>query len=180
MTETIDGARWSREELEGAYQNWYRTISAAARGEVSWKEYVALYTDDVVYHEQIQGDLVGRDAVWAWASSALETFPGDRFRFPEIWHAIDETQGLIIAQIKNEMIDPGDGVVSWEPHISVLTYAGDGRFSTRSSAAGTPWSTPRPCPRASPRNTVPARREGRSPMRIGDRPSSVRVSASSG
>ena len=131
MTETIDGARWSREELEGAYQNWYRTISAAARGEVSWKEYVALYTDDVVYHEQIQGDLVGRDAVWAWASSALETFPGDRFRFPEIWHAIDETQGLIIAQIKNEMIDPGDGVVSWEPHISVLTYAGDGRFSAQ-------------------------------------------------
>ncbi|MGN6126754.1 MAG: nuclear transport factor 2 family protein [Humibacter sp.] len=134
MTETIDGARWSREELEGAYQKWYRTINAAAAGEASWQEFVAMYTDDVVYHDQIQGDLVGRDAVHQWASTALASFPGDRFRFPEIWHAIDEARGLVIAQIKNEMVDPGDGVVSWAPHISVLTYAGDGLFSAQTDA----------------------------------------------
>jgi hypothetical protein len=134
MTETIDGARWSREELEGAYQHWYKTINAAAAGEASWQDFVALYTEDVVYHDEIQGDLAGRDAVSEWASSALDSFPGDRFRFPEIWHAIDDAQGLIIAQIKNEMVDPGDGLVAWEPHISVLTYAGNGQFSAQTDA----------------------------------------------
>ncbi|MFB7890635.1 nuclear transport factor 2 family protein [Microbacterium sp. NPDC056044] len=134
MTETIDGARWSREELEGAYQNWYKTINEAASGQASWEEFLALYTDDVVYHDQIQGDLEGRESVRQWASMALDSFPGDQFRFPEIWHAIDETQGLVIAQIKNEMVDPGDGVVAWEPHISVMTYAGEGRFSAQTDA----------------------------------------------
>ena len=134
MTETIEGARWSREELEAAYQNWYKTIGAAASGEGSWKDFVALYTDDVAYHDQISGEMSGREAVWEWASMALGSFPGDQFRFPEIWHAIDETQGLIIAKIKNEMVDPGDGVVSWEPHISVITYAGEGKFSAQTDS----------------------------------------------
>ncbi|MCD2112887.1 nuclear transport factor 2 family protein [Rhodococcus rhodochrous] len=121
---------WSREELENAYQNWHATVNRAGSGEGSWRDFLELFTEDVVYHEQMAGVLEGRDGIWKWAEPSLAQFPGSHtVSFPEYFHVIDETNGTIVAKLDNVMSDPGDGSVWGAPHVSILTYAGNGRFS---------------------------------------------------
>ena len=121
---------WSRQELEEAYQRWFTTINRAGSGEGSWRDFLELFTDDVIYHEQMAGELKGKEGIWAWAEPSLAQFPGSHTEsFPEHWHVIDETNGTIVARLDNVMSDPGDGSRFAAPHISVLDYAGDGKFS---------------------------------------------------
>lgn len=121
---------WTREELENAYQSWFTAINRAGSGEGSWKDFIDLFTDDVVYVEQMAGELEGKDAVWAWAEPSLAQFPGDHtVAFPERWHVIDEVNGVIVTALEDVMKDPGDGSRFAATHISVLTYAGNGKFS---------------------------------------------------
>ena len=120
---------WSRDELESAFQNWLTTVNQAGAGERSWRDYPELYTDDVVYHEQMAGTLKGREGIWAWAEPSLAQFPGSHtVAFHEHWHVIDEVAGKIVVKCDNVMSDPGDGTTYSAPHVSILTYAGDGRF----------------------------------------------------
>ncbi len=126
MSET----NWSREELENAFQNWHATVNRAGSGEGSWRDFLELFTDDVVYVEQMAGVLNGKDGVWAWAEPSLAQFPGSHtVAFPEHFHVIDETNGTIVAKLDDVMSDPGDGSVWSAPHVSILTYAGNGKFS---------------------------------------------------
>ncbi|WP_039805073.1 nuclear transport factor 2 family protein [Nocardia araoensis] len=121
---------WSREELEKAYRTWHSTVARAAAGEGSWREFVELFTADAEYHEQMVGVLKGRDAIWAWVEPTLATFPGAAMTsFPDYWHLIDEVNGVIVVKLNNLMRDPGDGSRMGADNISILTYAGDGKFS---------------------------------------------------
>ncbi|MEU1525495.1 nuclear transport factor 2 family protein [Nocardia rhamnosiphila] len=121
---------WSREELEIAYQKWHSTVARAASGEGSWREFVELFTPDAEYHEQMVGVLKGHDAIWAWAEPTLASFPGAAMTsFPAHWHLIDDANGVIVAKLNNVMRDPGDGSQWGADNISILTYAGGGKFS---------------------------------------------------
>ncbi|HEX2212066.1 MAG TPA: nuclear transport factor 2 family protein, partial [Mycobacterium sp.] len=58
------------------------------------------------------------------------SFPGSYMTsFPSRWHVIDEATGRIICELDNPMRDPGDGSVISATNLSILTYAGDGRWS---------------------------------------------------
>jgi len=58
----------------------------------------------------------------AWPNSLMVEFPVD-------WYLIDETRGWVVFQVQNRMADPGDGSV-WQDHnLTVLHYAGNGRWS---------------------------------------------------
>ncbi|HLS76969.1 MAG TPA: nuclear transport factor 2 family protein [Nocardia sp.] len=121
---------WSREELEAAFQNWHSTVARAASGEGSWREFVELFTPDAEYHEPMAGVLKGHDAIWAWVEPTLAKFPGAAMTsFPAYWHLIDEVNGVIVAKLNNLLRDPGDGSQMGSDNISILTYAGDGKFS---------------------------------------------------
>lgn len=122
--------QWSRAELEEAFQRWHGTVSRAAAGG-DWHEFVELFTPDATYHEQMFGELRGHDAIWAWVEPTLAQFPGLAMTtFPTRWHLIDDVNGVIVAKVRNVMRDPGDGSVMEADNISVLTYAGDGLFSS--------------------------------------------------
>lgn len=122
--------KWSREELESAYQKWHSTVARAAEGSGSWRDFVELFTPDAEYHEPMAGVLKGRDAIWAWVEPTLATFPGAAMTsFPPYWHLIDEVNGVIVVKLNNLMRDPGDGSQWGADNLSVLTYAGDGQFS---------------------------------------------------
>ncbi|MEB3511037.1 nuclear transport factor 2 family protein [Nocardia sp. CDC186] len=121
---------WSREELESAFQTWRSTVARAASGEGSWREFVDLFTPDAEYHEQMVGVLRGPEAIWAWAEPTLARFPGSAMTsFPDYWHLIDDVNGMIVVKLNNLMRDPGDGSQMGADNISILTYAGDGKFS---------------------------------------------------
>ncbi len=104
---------WSREELENAYRNWHTTVNRAGSGDGSWRDFLELFTDDVVYHEQMAGVLNGKEGIWGWAEPSLAQFPpgSHTVSFPEHYHVIDEVNATIVAKLDNVMSDPGDGSV---------------------------------------------------------------------
>ncbi|MGW4119590.1 nuclear transport factor 2 family protein [Nocardia sp. NPDC004711] len=116
--------------MESAFQNWRSTVARAASGAGSWREFVDLFTPDAEYHEQMVGVLKGRDAIWAWAEPTLARFPGSAMTsFPDYWHLIDDVNGVIVVKLNNLLRDPGDGSQMGADNISILTYAGEGKFS---------------------------------------------------
>jgi SnoaL-like domain len=121
------GHTWSRDELERAFRRHATTIAGTA-GTGDWEPFVQLFTEDAEYHEPMAGLLRGHDAIRAWAQPTLAAFPGSAMTFPEDWHVVDEAGGRIVAKLRNVLRDPGDGSVHEQANITILEYAGDGRF----------------------------------------------------
>jgi hypothetical protein len=119
---------WSRQELEEAFLLHESTIAGVA-GEPDWEPFVQLFVPDVQYVDPMMGTMRGHDEVRAWANATLGTFPGSAMTFPESWHVIDEARGWIICELRNVLRDPGDGSAHEQSNITVLHYAGDGRFA---------------------------------------------------
>jgi hypothetical protein len=95
-----------------------------------WAAYVDDFTDDVEYVEHAFGTMHGKDEVRAWVVKTMSTFPGRIMTgFPIAWKVIDSGTGRIVCEIRNPMPDPGDGTVFDEPNITILDYAGDGKWS---------------------------------------------------
>ncbi|MDF2824111.1 MAG: hypothetical protein K0R68_1519, partial [Mycobacterium sp.] len=60
----------------------------------------------------------------------MTVFPGSYMTsFPSLWTVIDESTGRVICELDNPMRDPGDGTVISATNISIVTYAGDGKWS---------------------------------------------------
>ena len=72
----------------------------------------------------------GRDAIRSWISETMSTYPGNAMpAFPIGWSVIDEEKGWVICQVWNRMEDPGDGSTHQAYNVTILKYAGDGRWS---------------------------------------------------
>lgn len=126
MTSTT--SRFSRAELAAAFDDFEATVDRAARTR-DWDTWVEHYTDDVVYVEHAAGTMRGRDEVRAWITRTMGSFPGSYMTsFPSLWTVIDEPTGRVICELDNPMRDPGDGTVISATNISIVTYAGDGRW----------------------------------------------------
>jgi len=60
----------------------------------------------------------------------MAEYPGNAMpEFPIEWSVIDEERGWVVCQVWNRMEDPGDGSIHQEYNITILKYAGDGRWS---------------------------------------------------
>jgi len=46
-----------------------------------------------------------------------------------LWSVIDEATGRVICELDNPLRDPGDGTIISATNISIVTYAGAGRWS---------------------------------------------------
>jgi len=119
---------FTRDELADAFAKFERTVDDAARRH-DWDAWVEHYTDDVRYIEHAAGTMHGRDEVRTWIRRTMGTFPGSHMtHFPSLWHVIDEPTGRIICELDNPMRDPGDGTTISATNISIITYAGDGKW----------------------------------------------------
>jgi hypothetical protein len=119
--------KWSREELEQAFRSHETTIAKAAVS-TDWEPFVQLFVPDAEYRDPMVGVMHGHEEIRTWANAVLAPFPGSAMHFPEAWHIIDEDRGWIVCELRNVMRDPGDGSVHEQSNITVLRYAGDGRF----------------------------------------------------
>ncbi|KAA8968955.1 nuclear transport factor 2 family protein [Mycobacterium sp.] len=119
---------FTRAELEAAFVRFEQTVARAAATR-DWDAWVEQYTPDVDYIEHAAGTMKGRDAVRRWIRTTMTTFPGSHMTaFPSLWSVIDEPTARIICELDNMMTDPGDGTVISATNISIITYAGDGRW----------------------------------------------------
>lgn len=59
----------------------------------------------------------------------METFPGSHMTaFPSRWRVYDEATARVLCELDNPMRDPGDGTIISATNISIITYAGDGKW----------------------------------------------------
>lgn len=118
--------RFSASELDAAFRRYWQT---GAVGE-NWDAWADLFTEDATYVEHHYGTFGGREAIRRWITGTMATFPGSAMpHFPVEWYVVDEERGWVIAQVWNRMADPGDGSVHQAANITILHYAGHGRWS---------------------------------------------------
>ena len=121
--------RWSREELEDAFENYQATALKAATSH-DWRPWADLFTEDATYVEHLYGRLGGREAIYNWIQSTMDEWPNNEMiYFPIEWYVIDEERGWVICQVWNRMADPGDGSIHQEYNFTLLKYAGNGLWS---------------------------------------------------
>jgi len=121
--------RWSRDELETAFEA-YQAAALAAGTSGDWNAWADLFTEDATYFEHHYGVLGGREAIRTWISKTMAEYPGKLMpHFPIEWYVIDEDKGWVVCQVWNRMADPGDGSLHQASNITILKYAGGGKWS---------------------------------------------------
>jgi ketosteroid isomerase-like protein len=121
--------KWTRDELEDAFDNYQRTaMQAGTTGD--WDSWADMFTEDATYIEHHYGTLGGREAIRRWIKETMSTWPGDQMpHFPVEWYIIDDDKGWIVCQVWNRMADPGDGSLHQAYNFTLLKYAGGGKWS---------------------------------------------------
>ena len=121
--------RWSRDELEEAFQVYQETaLKAGTSGD--WREWADMFTEDATYIEHHYGEFGGREAIYNWIQKTMSEPINQEMRyFPIDWYTIDEDRGWIVAKVWNRMVDPGDGSIHQEHNITILHYAGNMKWS---------------------------------------------------
>ena len=119
-------ASHSVEEVEGAYARYLEERRRVEAGEVGWDALAAFFTDDATFIDPAWGRVEGIAAIRGFL---VESMAGlDDWCFPHEWTAIDGDR--LVARWWNRL--PGqrpDGSHYQAPGISIMVYAGDGKFS---------------------------------------------------
>ncbi len=124
---------FDRDEVEAAFRNYWER-GAVGEDWDAWCD--QCFTEDVTYIERVLGGRDGREAVRAWIKPTMEEY-GEIYTAYE-WHMIDEG-GRVVVYMQNRRDNPEPGAPPIDfPGMTVLQYAGDGRFSLEEDF----WSLP--------------------------------------
>jgi ketosteroid isomerase-like protein len=115
-----------RAEIEAAVERYLEIRAAAEEGRGGWDDLDEMFTDDATFIDPAWGRVTGiEDLREFWRDSMAGL---DDWRFPHEWAAIDGDR--VVLSWWNRL--PGqreDGSHYQVPGVSLMTYAGDGRFS---------------------------------------------------
>lgn len=121
--------RFSSAELAEAFAAFQQTVAEVAVSR-DWDRWADQFTEDAHYIEHAYGTFTGREAIRAWVTKTMTSFPGSHMtEYPALWHVCDPETARVICEVDNPMRDPGDGTVFNATNITILTYAGDGLWS---------------------------------------------------
>lgn len=117
-------------EAKATYLRFVAGREAVARGERTWASLgEEFFTDDAVFVDPAWGRVEGRAAIAAFMDESMAGL--DDWTFPEVWTVAEGDR--VVSMWWNRL--PGerpDGTPYQAAGISVLHYAGDGRFSYES------------------------------------------------
>ena len=126
-------ATFDVDELEQAFRSYW-TLGAVGEDWDAWSD---LFTEDVVYIEHILGRKDGREAVRNWIKPIMAEY-AEMYTAYE-WHQVDPSSGRIVVYMQNRRDHPdGTSAPIDFPGMTVLQYAGDGKFSLEEDF----WSLP--------------------------------------
>jgi hypothetical protein len=114
----------SREEIEAAFQHWWEVGNARE----DWAAWTRLFVPDVHYHDYFWGPLHGRDEVDLWIHAVMKGVPEIYGVYD--WHIVEGD--TVVFRVINRRDNPDtDGPPHFDfPGLSVLKYAGDGRWAS--------------------------------------------------
>lgn len=113
----------AREEVEQAFITYFRTGGV---GE-DWDGFADLFTEDAVYIEHVLGNMQGREEIRTWINSVMNEYPEIYTAYE--WHQIEGDRVVFYMQNRRDNPDPDGPPTIDFPGISVLHYAGDGKWS---------------------------------------------------
>lgn len=110
------------DEVEQAFRHYWRTGAV----DEDWDAWCDLFTEDARYVEHFFGEMTGRETIRAWIRPImLEGYP-ELYTVYE-WH-LASADGRIVVYMQNRRDHPsGVGTIDF-PGITILRYAGDGKF----------------------------------------------------
>jgi ketosteroid isomerase-like protein len=118
-------ARFAKEEIEAAYARYLETRRRVEAGELGWDALADFFTDDATFIDPAWGRVEGIDAIRRFL---VESMAGlEDWSFPHEWTAVEGDR--LVAKWWNRL--PGqrpDGSCFEAPGVSIMVYAGDGRF----------------------------------------------------
>lgn len=124
---------FSRDELEQAFRTYWQT---GAVGE-DWDAWADLFAEDASYVEHVLGNLEGREAIRNWIKPIMAQY-GEIYTAYE-WHSVDPDAGRVIVYMQNRRDHPsGTGVIDF-PGVTILDYAGNGKWKREEDF----WAVPR-------------------------------------
>jgi len=113
-----------------ALDTYRRYVSVRERidgGELEWNALAEFFTDDAYFIDPAWGRVDGIEAITEFLQDSMVGF--DDWTFPEQWTTVDGAR--VITMFWNRI--PGsydDGQPFQAPGVSILTYSGDGKFSS--------------------------------------------------
>jgi ketosteroid isomerase-like protein len=113
------------EEARAVFKEMVALRLRCEAGEVPWSALGAYFTDDMVYIDSAWGRFEGRDNVLKFMDDSMAGL-GD-WTFPELWTMAED--GRVVSYWLNLLPGTrGDGSKYQVPGVSILQYAGDGKF----------------------------------------------------
>jgi ketosteroid isomerase-like protein len=116
-----------REEVEAAVARYVEVRERMDRNEGGWEEMTALFTDDATYIDPAWGRIDGIDALRDFLRDSMAGL--EDWQFPIEWIAIDGDH-VVVKWIQRLPGQRADGSTYDNSGVSLLTYAGGGRFSS--------------------------------------------------
>lgn len=156
-------------EARATYERYVEARAAVEAGERTWAELAEFFTDDAVFVDPAWGRTQGREHLAEFMAKSMQGL--EDWSFPEGWTMVEGNR--IVSFWWNRLGGSrADGSPYQAPGVSIIHYAGDGRFSyeldvlnmaeVHELLAESGWSPPGPmhAPPAQPdRNPTPPRQE---------------------
>ena len=115
-----------RQEIEAAYARYLETRTRIEAGGLGWDALADFFTDDASFIDPAWGRIEGIESIRGFL---VESMAGlEDWSFPHEWTLVDGDR--LVSRWQNRL--PGrrpDGSPYQAPGISILIYAGEGRFS---------------------------------------------------
>lgn len=115
-----------REEIEAAVAHYRDVRERMDRNEGGWEDMCALFTDDATYIDPAWGRIDGIEAIREFMQDSMAGL--EDWEFPIEWIAIDG-DNVVVKWIQRLPGQRADGSHYDNSGVSLLTYAGGGRFS---------------------------------------------------
>ncbi len=119
-------ADFPRAEIEATHDRYLQTRARVEAGELGWEALADFFTEDAIFIDPAWGRVDGRDGIRRFMQESMQGLDG--WSFPHLWRVIERDR--IVAAWWNRL--PGqraDGSHYEALGVSMITYAGSGRFS---------------------------------------------------
>jgi hypothetical protein len=120
MSETEALAR----EARAAWSEYAAVRNRINAGELRWAELARFFTEDAAFIDPAWGRVDGIDRVIAFLDESMSGL--DAWTFDEVWTMVEGRR--VVSMFNQVMGRLEDGHAAGQPGISVLYYAGDGKF----------------------------------------------------